>query len=298
MPQADYYAVKELLLRSLANNATRVGIMTSEWDVAGRCMRPVTVELTGRRTGRRGLTDPYKSVGKDAWGTEWGVLTNPRIWQSREVMPSEGPTSVGVIMHVPCRRCESCRKRRAWMWMQRARAELAFSARTWFGTLTLKPGEQHKMLSQARHRYERQGGDFDLLPAEDQFRLVVSETGPDITKWMKRVRETSSARLRFLLVSEAHESGLPHFHILLHEVWATERVTKRVLEDQWKLGFSHWRVATPENPRVALYLTKYIAKSAAARVRASARYGQGALSIAGDEKSPSVEKTTSSSVTA
>src|SRR3546814_2282418 len=46
--------------------------------------------------------------------------------------------------------------------------------------------------------------------------------------------------LRYLLVVEPHDDGFPHFHILMHE--QDSPVRKALLEEQWRSGFSHWRL--------------------------------------------------------
>lgn len=71
---------------------------------------------------------------------------------------------------------------------------------------------------------------------------------------------------------EAHKSGDPHLHILVHEPEGP--VTKALLEKQWNLGFSHWRLVGADR-KAAVYACKYLGKEALTRVRASFRYGQG-----------------------
>lgn len=147
--------------------------------------------------------------------------------------------------------------------------------RTWFGTLTLRPQEHFAALSRVRNRMAKSGEDFDTLSEEARFSALSGEIGKDITLWLKRVRKESGARLRYLLVSEAHKSGLPHFHCLVHEVSAEGPVAERTLRKQWKLGFAQFKlVAQGDETKTARYVTKYITKSAITRVRASQGYGQ------------------------
>jgi hypothetical protein len=117
-----------------------------------------------------------------------------------------------------------------------------------------------------------QGIDFERLPPAEQFSLRHTEISRELTKYLKRVRKESGAKFRFLLVAEAHKSGLPHYHLLLHEHDQFRPVRKSVLEAQWKAyGFSKWRLI--EDERAARYVCKYLSKDAIARVRASIRYG-------------------------
>src|SRR3546814_836309 len=81
--------------------------------------------------------------------------------------------------------------------------------------------------------------------------------------------------LRYLLVVEPHDDGFPHFHILMHE--QDSPVRKALLEEQWRSGFSHWRLVKNEDPRSVYYACKYLTKSHQTRVRASRRYGQAHL---------------------
>ena len=68
-------------------------------------------------------------------------------------------------------------------------------------------------------------------------------------------------------------SGLPHYHLLVHEQ-APGATEERVLRQEWStLGFSKFRLVHDE--RGASYAAKYLAKSTAARVRASKDYGNG-----------------------
>lgn len=156
--------------------------------------------------------------------------------------------------------------------------EVAHSHRTWFGSLTFKPEEHARMAMEASKRVGL--ATFGALNPAEELRERSVEAGRRITKWLKRVREASGASLRYCLVLEPHKSGLPHFHILVHEV-TEEGVTWRILNRQWAVhGFSHFRLAKNEDAP-SRYLTKYLTKSSAARVRASVGYGQRELSPSG-----------------
>src|SRR3546814_8298459 len=90
-----------------------------------------------------------------------------------------------------------------------------------------------------------------------------------VRSWLKRVRSVTGVPLRYLLVVEPHDDGFPHFHILMHE--QDSPVRKALLEEQWRSGFSHWRLVKNEDPRSVYYACKYLTKSHQTRVRASRR---------------------------
>lgn len=172
-----------------------------------------------------------------------------------------------------CRRCQQCLDHRRRLWTARAIDECALASRNWFGTLTIRPMDRVRYLYAAQLRNERASGDsWDTLAEAEQFRKLCEEVAPDITKFLKRVRKNSGSSFRYLLVTEAHEDGFPHFHVLFHE--GETPVRKRVLDDAWRAGFSQWRLLPVADPRGARYACKYLSKSALTRVRASQRYGQ------------------------
>lgn len=210
-----------------------------EWDIAGRCVRPVPVEVLARRSIR--LTDHV-----------------------------EGPITVQLFTR--CRRCMWCKQQRASLWMARAANETAAAPRTWFATLTLSPDAQYAALAQARASCSLQGVDFEGLRESEKFEAHVRAIGVDLTKWIKRVRKNSGAPIRLLIVAERHKSGAPHFHLLIHERDVDRPLRKVYLRDSWELGWANFKLV--EDQRSAAYVCKYLAKESAARVRASFRYGQ------------------------
>lgn len=175
-----------------------------------------------------------------------------------------------VELTTKCRRCPPCLKARSQEWTYRAKRELAAAARTWFGTMTLRPEEHY--LASCRWEVARVGRSWRELSASEQFAAEQEIVGIEITKWLKRVRKESGAPLRYLLVAEAHKSGLPHYHVLVHEVSPQLQVGERVLRRQWKLGHSKFNLV--EGGASARYVAKYLAKAHDARVRASVRYGK------------------------
>lgn len=180
-----------------------------------------------------------------------------------------------VILETKCRRCGWCRDQRRKQWAARARAEYQATAlegaRTWFCTLTLAPDNQFLALCTARVRLAKQGVNFDELPDVEKFSRQVSVIGEEITRFIKRVRKNSAAKIRYLIVAEAHQSGAPHFHMLIHEQIASAPLRKAIIKDAWIVGFS--KVTLADDIRGAMYLCKYLAKDARTRVRASFRYG-------------------------
>lgn len=234
-----------LLLKAVGRPGyIRHGWTIHEWDIAGNCQRPATRELRSR----------------------------PLIYVGRSYAFGPGSEkAMSLILHTRCRQCDACRRVKQRMWTARAVAEVRDSARTWFGTLTLRPEEQYRLLSRTRARLASSGVDVDTLPRETQFKEVCSELGKEVTLYLKRVRKESGARLRYIMVAEAHESGMPHLHLLVHEVDANQPVRYATLSTQWKLGFTRFKLAL--DVKTAAYVCKYIAKAMIARVRASLRYG-------------------------
>jgi len=171
-----------------------------------------------------------------------------------------------------CRKCSNCLLHRRRLWTARAMDEVQASTRSWFGTLTVNPMNRFSLgIAAERKRLRRGGETLSSLDPSEQFTILADELQAEATKWLKRVRAQSGASLRYLLVSEAHKSGFPHLHILLHE--QTAPIPKLMLERQWVLGFSHWRLIGQE-AKASSYACKYLSKEARTRVRASLRYGQ------------------------
>lgn len=246
---------------ALANGGHLATPTQVEWDIASKCSNPQRREIIARH-------DP------------------------REDWYSERPINTAIT--VRCRRCQNCLRARGAHWRLRAQAELALAQRSWFGTLTLNDAEQVKALYRAQLAAKRRGVPWEApvkrAPGEsqedfarrvhlDQFSRVVRAIGPEIGKWLKRIRKESGAKLRYILVAEAHKSGKPHFHILISEVAGSSPILKRTLQRQWKLGFSQFRLVQ-EGEAAARYVTKYLTKSAIARVRASEGYGSPAKLVA------------------
>lgn len=208
--------------------------------VSGRCSQPLSLDMDG-------APDPVMSA-----------------------LGAEPATKVFCSLEVRCRQCPNCLKERASSWARRALNETALCQRTWFGTLTLSPANHHLMMCRVDRRLRRGGEVFEDLTAEEQFRYRHAEISKEITLFLKRIRKESGAALRYCLTAEAHKTGLPHYHMLVHEALGSRPVLHKTLASQWRLGFSKWNLA---DRRSAFYVTKYLAKDARSRVRASQRYG-------------------------
>lgn len=238
-------SVQRLAARALAAGAKQPSLGRIEWDISGRCQnpRPREVWSRGDRNARSVVCGPGLTRGQ-----------------------------LMVVLDCKCRTCPNCLKERRFRWANRAKIEIQSSARTWFGTLTLAPQARYHTLAATRHRLDAQGVDFDQLSEQDQFSEWAMTAGREVTKYLKRIRKASKARLRYVLVSERHKDGAPHFHLLVHESFAGLTVKYRELSKHWTLGFSKWNLVTDQP--AALYVTKYLAKQATTRVRASLYYGK------------------------
>lgn len=239
-----------LIARAQAHGAERVSIASWRWDISGRCERPYHREIIARPEAGEGV---------------------------RRVVIEPGKTRSTLMIEIltPCHQCRPCLLTRQRLWSMRAKAEFDGSLRTWFGTLTLSPESAQYYLNAARWKDIRQGVDFETLPEKEQFALWNTEVQREVTKYLKRVRKESGAKLRYLCVTEMHKSGVPHMHMLVHETEGQGTVKHATLSAQWHVGFERWRLATDK--RSATYLCKYLSKSAVARVRASLNYGRNTL---------------------
>jgi hypothetical protein len=227
------------------------------WDVSGGCRNPRYVAIHGRQERGRPKVRvkdwaEFSQVMRDAW--KFGG-------------------SYTVELDTPCRRCDVCLRRRADEWKLRAKRELLQATRTWFCTLTLSPEQHFLMECRASTRLSAGGTTWHDLSADDKFKERHIEIGAEITKYFKRLRKQSGAALRYFVVAEAHKSGLPHYHMLVHERGGVP-VTERMLRKQWGLGHSQFKLCPPADKRAAYYVCKYLSKSALARIRASTDYGK------------------------
>lgn len=220
--------------------------MVIDWDVAGNCSAPMT-RINFARPG---------STSKEI-----------------AIIPGKTRSPLQVNLDVRCRKCKNCLRWRGSKWTARAIYETRTASRTWFGTMTLSPGDHDYVKHLCRQKDYRTGNDWDTLTEEQMFVSRHLECSRYLTLWLKRIRKNSGADLRYMLVCEAHKSGLPHYHALIHEANIDIRVTKRVLQAAWQQGFSNFKLVPPDECAKATYACKYISKSSLARVRASRAYG-------------------------
>ena len=236
----DYQEVATLIKVAMSAGGRQVSRTTFEWDVSNGCSSPVIMEFTGRPAADDG---------------EKYVIVKPG---SSHTLKLE--------MWVACRRCEYCLRRRRRLWTLRAASEISQAQRTWFVTLTLRPGQRYVYETIARKR----DIGYDTLQQDEQDRARFAVIVEEIQRFLKRIRKNSKAKLRYMFVQELHKSGEPHYHMLIHEVSGT--LTKNVLQSAWTWGFSQAKLS---DPKTAIYVCKYLTKGHGARVRASIGYGRG-----------------------
>ena len=235
--------VHDVVRRGLSKGLRLETQMRSTWDISGGCQSPVPFEMNGA----------------------------PRALQGGRYVRGKGlPHSL--LLTVRCRKCAWCLGRRRNLWAFRGQVEIAAAPRTWFGTLTMGPTEHSLMRYRASSRLWRGGTDLELLSAREQFEELCKEFGVEVTLWLKRIRKKLKGKLRYLLVFERHKSGLPHAHILVHDMDESNPVRHAALTAEWKLGFTKFKLC--ETLKTAWYVAKYLSKSCESRVRASLRYGQ------------------------
>lgn len=235
--------MKYLIARAIDGGATQHTdhMTTFKWEISGDCLSPYS-KLISSRSDK--FSDFLQGVSRK------GILR------------------INLEILTRCRACDNCKKQRSKLWFARARNEIEASPRTWFGTLTLTFENQMYFLNRARLALH----DFELKSDDLQFKALCKEISPEITKYLKRVRKLSGGRLRFCLISEAHKSGFPHFHLLVHQVTIDGQVTYRNLSSPvWCLGFTNFKLV--ESTRAASYVSKYLSKSLRSKIRASIKYG-------------------------
>lgn len=247
---------KDLELRALAKKALLAGcqhvkLTELEWDISADCQTPFSFSKL--------MTpvippDVDQRVRLDSYGA-----------------PME------IILHNRCHKCPPCLKARYWLWRLRAATELLEATRTWFGTITLRPEAHFNMMCVASAELRKRSlKPFDESDKDAQFRARHWAISKELQLWLKRVRKASGASIRYLLVCEAHKSGLPHYHILIHQR-GEQPIQKRQLET-WPHGFTQWKLTSDVNGSSG-YVTKYLLKDARARLRASVRYGRASNEI-------------------
>jgi uncharacterized cysteine cluster protein YcgN (CxxCxxCC family) len=116
--------------------------------------------------------------------------------------------------------------------------------------------------------------DVESLTDDEKYAVRIEELGAEMTTMLKRLRKQLwlPHSLRYLLVTERHKSGLPHFHALIHESGEIA-ITHRQISYAWSLGFTNVKLLDGE-ARAAWYIVKSLAEADHARVRASLQYGR------------------------
>lgn len=249
----DLAVASKTAYRALTEGGERRSLMRFFWNLAGPCLAPQTVLVFGRPSPKKGK---YIVVEKG----------------------SQHP--IEVELETRCRKCAPCLKLRQAYWRERCLLECQRASRTWFGTLTFTPQWHNHFLNEMLVRSDAMVSDVerskDLMFAE-----LVAEEGKEVTRYLKRVRTNSGARVRYALVAEeckdgaehggtGENDGFPHYHVLLHEV--SKPVRHSVLKAAWRCGFTDFKLVKDEQKAV-WYTTKYLLKDARTRIRASVRYG-------------------------
>lgn len=181
------------------------------------------------------------------------------------------PMVTTVVISVRCRKCSRCLSFKRRQWTAKAICEVRQASRTWFVTLTVGPDRRLWATMAAQKKSLRSRcEEWDYVSPIDRTKAIAAELQPEVSRWLKRVRKQSGARLRYLLVVEAHKDGFPHFHLLVHELG--QPIGERILRRQWKWGFAQAKLL--DDVAGAGYVCKYITKSPQTRINASLRYGQ------------------------
>lgn len=255
MERIHHDRAQRLLAKALAHGATRTGVLSARWDMSGDC------------------SDTY-------WRTFVGrPRSGPAFRQDRYHVFNGGKSTIHVDLGTRCRKCRNCLKFRRLRWRYRIREEIRRAARNWWGTLTLAPHNHYRMMVEARRHAEHTSVAWETLSDAERFARVRDTSLKEVTKYLKRVRKAAKHSFRYVLVTERHKSGLPHFHLIIHES-ELRPITHKVLSGQWNgknfnLGFEKWRlIPFDDEERAVGYVAKYISEELASRVRASQRYGE------------------------
>lgn len=269
MKLVHYDTARRLADRALQKGADRVSLTTVEWDIAGSCDDPRLVSVCGRPEPKQKSRYQWKFDPLYA-----AKRLKLHIEQSKDarIMTSE-TLPIFVDLHTKCRKCETCMKEKRGKWVARMRREILASERTWMATMTIKPEKHYEYRLQCIERLRKLGTNFDSLSDAEQHKELVRTIGADITKYFKLLRTCTKATIRYVLVAERHKSGLPHFHALIHDCDPNRLIKKAELERYWRHGFTKFKLVENAD-KASFYVTKYIAKDLATRIRSSIKYGQ------------------------
>jgi len=245
--QDKHGSARKLALKALQGGAEHVSPGHLRWDVSGLCRSPGHREVYERGFRPDGRRENY-----------WVELT------------------------VPCRKCPECLRVRAAKWRSAAMIEVGRHPATLFGTITQRPDDHYQDLLRVVKRCQEDRVSFADLTPEQVFSERLRLISPKITNYQKRVRkQVHPMRLRFFWVAEAHQSGLPHLHCLVH-LWPPTLATGwdayptyAALKGHWPWGdVLDFSGVARDDPKQVFYICKYLAKQSLARVRTSLRYGE------------------------
>lgn len=152
---------------------------------------------------------------------------------------------------VRCRKCANCRNAKRSLWSRRILDECTRHRNNWLFTGT----------------FANQTRDPDTVNAE-------------ITKFLKRLRKNTKAKVRYFAAIEPHKTGNLHCHLMIH---SNDPVTYRAIKQAWKVGFSDAKRVTIGGTG---YAAKYVAKEISGRrlrTRASRSYGSNVIDREYDE---------------
>lgn len=247
----------------------RKSLTRFEADFSNRCESPVDVRLDAHPSTSRIVVPSMLDASVQA---QIPRDVDHLIVPSKEFLSARGMSHpLFVDIQVRCRKCRACLRTRALLWAHKAQEEIREWPRTWFATYTGTPQQHWEWEMRASTQRRDSGHEFIAQDDDAKFFGICSAAGPDLTRYVKRVRKATGAPLRYFIVAERHASGLPHWHALIHEVDSSKPIRKAVLKEQWPHGFSRFKLV--ENPGAAWYLCKYLSKDIGTRVRASLRYG-------------------------
>lgn len=227
--------------KAMSNGAKRKSYNTIDWPIHGDCQDRFTQTFKAA---------PYL----DAKGRK-----------------TKRTYAIYIDIHTRCRKCEKCLAYRAALWRARALSVYRRSLRTWAGTLTLSQPQHTRFRFAAIKRATLEGFTFESLSGDEQFARIDAEIYAELKKGWKRLRTNTGKPFRYMVVTEAHKSGQPHYHFLLHEMSEEAIRYAELKRDLWSAGFSRYKLVS--DSAGAQYLCKYLTKSLRARVRASQRYG-------------------------
>lgn len=240
----------DLANRAMAHGATRIdGSNALEWEVNAYCENPFSRTLHARGYDRE--------LRKHKWAASPGSLSLH-------------------LIGLPCRKCSKCRYVHSTMWRDRIVDECHNHKRSWFVTLTMNPAEhQRSFMQEMRDRNSSGWLDTDFDQPGQEWSLRASGASKLLTKFLKRVRKPlvgeEAIQLRYVAVTERHKTGLPHLHLIMHEV--SGKLTYRRICDRWTHGFSDASLVR-DNTKVGWYVAKYVTKDSLTRMRASQGYGK------------------------